>query len=166
MIQEMFDRYNKYFHFFVGKLAIFRNEGGRWHVLVTKRHGEKEYDNTFSFPGGRKEVADTEIIDNLRREKAEELGSDFKINIFPDVATTLAFTRKDGIPVVGAVFPALYDRGEVRLGRGYSEYRWVDVEKISTVQPYTPNLEEETRTALTLLDLCQRGVIKARQTLL
>ncbi|MFH1511359.1 MAG: hypothetical protein ABIF10_06720 [Candidatus Woesearchaeota archaeon] len=88
------DSYKKYFHFFVGKLAVFRRSNGKWQVLVARRKGEKEYDDTYSFIGGRKESSDSLIIDNLGREKTEELGSGVRIRLFPAFGIPFAFERK------------------------------------------------------------------------
>jgi len=149
METELVSNYSAYFHFFTGKLVIIKDGT---HVLLAKRKGELEYDGVWNFPGGRKERTDANILENLQREKNEELGTSCKIRIYAELAYVTHFIRKDGIPVIVSCFPAIYEGGEIELCEEYSEYKWCPVEDVG-VTPRIPGTEHDLQQTRKLLQI-------------
>ena len=84
----------KYNFQYCQKIVVLSHDKNK--VLLCKRKGEADYDGTFSFIGGKMETTDTSIIAGLKREKDEEVGSDFQIQIYPKFSHNLLFQKKDG----------------------------------------------------------------------
>jgi len=104
-------------------------------VLLCKRKGEADYDGIFSFIGGKMERSDKDILEGLRREKNEEVGENFKINIFPTFSTNLSFVKKDGSSMILPHYYAVHENGEIELNEEYSEYKWVKLEDVLNFEP-------------------------------
>ncbi|MFZ2193177.1 MAG: NUDIX hydrolase [Candidatus Moraniibacteriota bacterium] len=111
-------------------------------VLLCKRKGEADFDGTFSFIGGKMETTDKDIIDGLKREKNEEVGENFKINIFPDFSTNLLFVKKDGSPMILPHYYAVHESGDIQLSEEYSGFKWVSLKDIATFEPKISTIPE------------------------
>ena len=61
------------------KIVLFSQDGSA--VLLARRRGEADYDGVFSFIGGKLESTDGGLVNGLRREKNEEIGSAAKIAV-------------------------------------------------------------------------------------
>jgi len=109
-------------------------------VLLCKRKGENDFDEVFSFIGGKMEVTDETILAGLTREKNEEVGEDFKINIYPTYSTNISFRKKDGNTMILPHYLAIYQNGEINLNEEYSEYRWVPISEIDSFEPKIPTI--------------------------
>ena len=77
-------------------------------VLLAKRNGEADYDGVFSFIGGKKETTDRSIIDGIKREKDEEIGTGTRIKIAPNETYNLLFRKKDGNSMILPHIAAIY----------------------------------------------------------
>ena len=62
-------------------------------VLLCKRKGERDYDEVFSFAGGKMETADASIAEGIKREKNEELGENFKVKLFQTFSLNILFRQ-------------------------------------------------------------------------
>jgi 8-oxo-dGTP pyrophosphatase MutT (NUDIX family) len=109
-------------------------------VLLCKRKGEADFDGIFSFIGGKMETSDLSILDGLRREKDEEVGSDCKIKIYPDFSTNVLFRKKDGNFMILPHYFAIYESGLVSLGEEYSEFAWIGLDKVDAFEPKIPTI--------------------------
>ena len=111
-------------------------------VLLAKRKKEADYDGVFSFTGGKMETSDPSIIEGLKREKNEEVGKDFKIKIHPKYCINVLFTKKDGNRIILPHYYAIYVKGDIKLSEEYSEYKWVELNKLDSFEPKIPNIPE------------------------
>lgn len=111
-------------------------------VLLAKRQGESDYDATFVFTGGKLEVTDEDIIDGLKREKDEELGTDCRVRVCPKLSWNVLFRKADGNSIIVAHFPASFVSGAVVLSDEYSEFQWVELTKLEEFEPKVHNIPE------------------------
>lgn len=123
------------------KIAVF--DGTK--VLLCKRQNEVDYDGVFSFIGGKMERGDKSIIEGLRREKNEELGADFTIEVLSWASINFLFQKQDGNSVILPHYYARYISGEIKLSDEYSEYRWVELDELSSFQPLITNIPDAAR---------------------
>jgi len=65
-------------------------------VLLCQRKGEADFDQTFSFAGGKVETDDGDIWAGMQREKNEELGTQCRIQLYKDFCSFAYFIKKDG----------------------------------------------------------------------
>ena len=63
------------------------------------------------------------------------------------------FIKKDGTNMVLPHYYARYESGEVILNEEYSDYKWVEVEKIAEFEPKVPTIGLEIEKLLRLVDL-------------
>jgi ADP-ribose pyrophosphatase YjhB (NUDIX family) len=133
------------------KIVLFRNDNKE--VLLAKRRGENDYDGVYSFVGGKMEITDEGIVEGLRREKNEEIGENIRIKIWPIFNTMNYFIKKDGTNMVLPHYYARYESGEVELNEEYSDYKWVEVEKIAEFEPKVSTIGLEIEKLLRLVDL-------------
>ena len=112
----------KYNFQYCQKIIILSKD--RTKVLLCKRNGEADYDGVFSFIGGKMETTDESIVKGIEREKNEEVGKDFKINLYKKFSLNMLFRKKDGNAMVLPHYLAIYESGEVDLNKDeYSEYK-------------------------------------------
>jgi len=131
------DKYN--FHY-CQKIVVYSKDCSS--VLLCKRKGEADYDGVYSFIGGKMETTDGSIMEGLKREKDEEVGSEFKVKIFPTYSTNAFFVKKDGSRMVLPHYYAVHEEGEIKLNEEYSEYTWVPLVDIYMFEPKIPNIPE------------------------
>ncbi len=140
---------DKYLFQYCQKIVVFDKNNSR--VLLAKRVGENDFDRTFSFIGGKIETTDPNPIEGMRREKNEEVGADFKISLYPLFSTANYFIKKDGNCMILPHYYAKYLSGEINLNQEYSEYKWVEVDKLETFEPKIDNIPDYARRLLALM---------------
>jgi ADP-ribose pyrophosphatase YjhB (NUDIX family) len=133
------------------KIVVFKDNNTK--VLLAKRVGEKDFDEIYSFIGGKMETKDEEILEGLRREKNEEMGEDFKIKIYPIFNTMNFYIKKDGSHMILPHYYARYESGEIKLNEEYSEYKWVEIEKLSEFGPKVFTVELMVKNLLRLVEV-------------
>ena len=119
-------------------------------VLLCKRKGEADYDGVFSFIGGKMENTDLSIIEGLKREKDEEVGTGFQILLYPTFSLNLLFRKKDGNPMILPHYLAVYEEGNIELNEEYSEFQWVEINKLNDFEPKISNIPETVNELLRL----------------
>lgn len=120
-------------------------------VLLCKRKGEADYNGVFSFIGGKMETTDETILEGLKREKDEEVGEGFKIKIYTKYTSNVLFRKKDGHSMILPHYLAMYDSGEIDLNDEYSEYKWVELDKLEEFEPKIPDIPDRVQEMLGLL---------------
>jgi len=111
-------------------------------ILLCKRQGEEDFDEVFSFPGGKMDDADETMVDGIKRELEEELGSEVEYELQMDFSINREFTRKDGKYMVLPHYLAIYKGGKIHINEDeYSDSIWVTVEDMSSVN-CIPNIKE------------------------
>jgi 8-oxo-dGTP pyrophosphatase MutT (NUDIX family) len=121
------------------KLAVLSED--RTSVLLCKRQGETEFDEFFSLIGGKMEHGDESILGALRREKTEEVGEDFKVEVLVDHSINVFYVKKSGVRMVLPHHYARHLSGEPVLNaEEYSEYRWVPLVELDAFEPKVPNI--------------------------
>lgn len=109
-------------------------------VLLCERKGENDYDGVYSFIGGKMEHKDESLVDGLRREKNEEVGEKFKIEIYPLFATSVLFRKKSSDLMVLPHYYARYLEGEINLNEEYSDFQWVAIDGLEIFEPKIPSI--------------------------
>jgi ADP-ribose pyrophosphatase YjhB (NUDIX family) len=123
---------------FCPKIAIFNQANTS--VFLCKRKGELDYDGVFSLIGGKMEHKDEDIIGALRREKIEEVGKDFQINILPYYSVDVLYTKKDGNRMILPHYYAKFVAGDVHLSDEYSTCEWVPLAELASFEPMIANI--------------------------
>ena len=131
------------------KIILFSED---WHrVLLAKRRGEADYDGAFSFIGGKMEITDASILEGLRREKNEEIGAAAKVQVYLGATHNVFFRKQDGSAMILPHYLARYTGGEIELNtEEYSEYRWVPLGQLETLEPKVENIPACVAWALEL----------------
>lgn len=125
---------------FCQKIVVFSEDDTR--VLLAKRKGEADYDGTYSFIGGKMEVADGGFVEGMRREKNEEVGEDVRLKIYPSCSYNAFFVKKDNNSMVLPHYYAQYLSGEIKLNEEYSDYKWVPIDEIEAFEPKIGTIPE------------------------
>lgn len=115
----------------VGVKILLENREGKYLVLFRT---EGRY---WDMPGGRINPG-TPLIDNLKREVAEETG--LKIKGLPELITVQDLLWPDK-HVVRITYSGFAD-GEVKLSEEHSEYKWLTMEEISELKPLDKYFKE------------------------
>jgi len=123
----------KYNFQYCQKIVVYSKDQNS--VLLCKRKYEADFDGEFSFIGGKMETTDKSIVDGLKREKDEEVGSDFKIRLFPTFTTNIFYTKKDGSAMILPHFYSVHESGDIDLNEEYSEFRWIKLDEIGSFEP-------------------------------
>lgn len=142
---------SKYNFQYCQKIVVFSEDNSK--VLLARRKGEADFDSVYSFIGGKMENTDGGIVEGMLREKNEEVGSDFKIRLYPIFNTSNFFVKKDGNAMILPHYYAQYVSGEVSLNEEYSDFRWVHVEELGKFEPKIPNIAEMVNRLLRLVPL-------------
>lgn len=133
------------------KIVVFKDNNTK--VLLAKRKGENDFNEIYSFIGGKMEITDGGILEGLKREKSEETGEDFKIKIWPTFNTMVYFVKKDGTFMVLPHYYARYERGEIQLNEEYDDYQWVEVAKLAEFEPKVFSVELMVKNLLRLVEV-------------
>jgi len=131
---------NKYSFQNCQKIVVFSKDKSK--ILLAKRKGEADYNEVFSFIGGKMETSDESIVSALKREKDEEVGENFKINIYPVFCINVRFKKKDGSDMILPHYFAVHNSGDIDLNEEYSEYKWIEINKLEKFEPKIPNIYE------------------------
>lgn len=86
------------------------------------------------------ETTDKSILAGLQREKNEEVGTSFKIKIYPIYSINHFFIKKDGNRMIVPHYYAIYSSGEVNINEEYSEYKWVPITELKNFEPKIPTI--------------------------
>lgn len=124
-------------------------------VLLCKRKGEADYDGVFSFIGGKMETTDTSIIEGIRREKNEEVGIDFKIQLLSTYSMNMLFHKSDGNAMILPHYLGIHEEGDIQLNEEYSEYMWVHMDSLEAFEPKIPNIPDVIQGLLPLINFVQ-----------
>ena len=119
-------------------------------VLLARRTGEADYDQTFSLIGGKMERGDGSLLTALSREKNEEIGTRAIVEVLPTFSHNVVFHKADGNAIVLPHFLARYVGGDIQLNDEYSEYRWVALDRLASFTPMIENIPEVGRILLRL----------------
>lgn len=144
----------KYSFQYCQKIVIFSKDLSK--VLLCKRHGEADYDGVYSFIGGKMERSDESILSGIRREKNEEVGEQFVIEVFPTFVIPVYFQKKDGHHMLLPHYFARHKKGDVRLSKEYSEFLWVEKAKLPEFEPKIKNIPEIVDSLLNLSSLMKK----------
>jgi NADH pyrophosphatase NudC (nudix superfamily) len=132
------------------KLIILSSD--KQSVLLAKRQGEADYDGVYSFIGGKMETTDASIIEGMRREKNEEIGSSAKVLIVPHESYNLFFKKKDGNSMILPHIAGIFHSGAIVLNSDeYSDYKWMAIDELSRFEPKIAGIPELTAWALAKL---------------
>lgn len=130
----------KYNFQYCQKIVVYSKRGTE--ILLCKRRDEVDYDGIYSFIGGKMETSDESIVDGLKREKDEEVGSDFKVRIYPTYSTNAFFVKKDGSRMILPHYYAVHETGDINLSEEYSEYKWVPLAEVNSFEPKIQNIPD------------------------
>ena len=111
-------------------------------VLLARRVGEADYDQTYAFIGGKMEITDKDIIEGLRREKTEEIGTKAKVSICPYVSYNIPYVKKSGQHMILPHYYANYLGGEITLNEEYDDFQWVPLTRLEKFSPRIENIPE------------------------
>lgn len=131
------------------KLIVFSADASS--VLLAKRKGEQDYDGVYSFIGGKIETTDENIIEGIRREKTEEIGSGAKILVAQMPVYNAFFRKKDGSAMILPHHICKYVGGEIKINEEYSEYKWVSIEDLESFEPKIETITPAVNWALRFL---------------
>lgn len=133
------------------KLIVFNENYSE--VLLAKRKGEADFDNMFSFIGGKLETTDGGIVDGLKREKDEEVGVNVQLSVYPLISYNEYYVKKDGNAMILPHYFAVYLGGEIILSDEYSEYKWVKIRDLAKFQPKIHTIEPAIERILIIKNL-------------
>ncbi|KKU15084.1 hypothetical protein A3I34_02500 [Candidatus Jorgensenbacteria bacterium RIFCSPLOWO2_02_FULL_45_12] len=133
------------------KIVVFSKDANS--VLLCKRKGENDYDGVYSFIGGKMENNDGSFIHGLQREKNEEVGEEFKIEIYPFFTTNAIFKKKSLELMILPHYYARHLGGEIKLNEEYSDFQWVAVKDLKTFEPKIPTIPDMVDRILKLVRL-------------
>jgi 8-oxo-dGTP pyrophosphatase MutT (NUDIX family) len=128
------------------KLVILSED--RTKVLLARRKGETDYNEVFTFIGGKMETADESLVSAMKREKDEEIGAGAVVNVLPEETYNVLFQKQDGNAMILPHIAGVYISGEIQLSNEYSEYAWVSVEVLDDFEPKVENIPSITKWAL------------------
>lgn len=109
-------------------------------VLLAKRQGEQDYDGIYTFIGGKLETTDGGFIEGLYREKNEEIGVKAQVSVLPAVTRNVYFQKKDGNHMILPHYAAIYSGGEITINEEYSDFAWVDINRLEEFEPKIENI--------------------------
>ncbi|MDP1833527.1 MAG: NUDIX domain-containing protein [Candidatus Moranbacteria bacterium] len=141
----------KYNFQFCPKIVVFSNDLKS--VLLCRRKDEKDHNGIFSFIGGKMETTDESIVAGLAREKDEEVGKDFRIDLYAKYSANLFFIKKDGSKMILPHYYAIHKSGEIKLNEEYSEFRWVMNNELKNFEPKISNIPESVGDMRLLMGL-------------
>lgn len=124
--------------------------------MLVRRYGETDYDGAFSFIGGKMEGSDSSIIDALKREKDEEVGSTFRVRVYPNATNNWLYRKKDGSNMILPHYICQHTAGGVALNQAeYSEWRWIPLDDLATLEPKIESIPKMVEWAVKLKDALQ-----------
>jgi len=142
---------SQYDYQYCQKIVVFSSDLKS--ILLCKRKGESDYDGDYSFIGGKMENSDGTFINGLQREKNEEVGEQFKIEIYPNFTANVVFQKKSGEYMVLPHYWARHLAGEIKLNEEYSDFKWVPLEEVADFEPKIPTIPGIMKEMLKLRQL-------------
>ena len=139
---------DKYNFQYCQKMVVFSKDMNS--VLLCKRKGENDYDGVYSFIGGKMETLDGSFVAGLQREKNEEVGEKFKIEIYPLFTINHLFVKKSGDFMVLPHFYARHIEGDIVLNGEYSDFQWVILDKLINFEPKIADIPDIVNKLLEL----------------
>lgn len=137
-----------HFHY-CQKLVIISEDMSK--VLLARRKGKADYDDTYSFIGGKMETTDASILAGMKREKDEEIGKQAKIKILPNETYNTFYRKKDGNSMILPHIAGVYVSGKIVLSDEYSDYKWVPIADLEKFEPKIENITQLTQWAINKL---------------
>lgn len=119
------------------------NRRGRWSSRLfrdKKATGKRHLIPVFTFIGGRIEHKDKGYVDGIKREKNEEVGNDCEIKLFTTFTINNEYIKKDGSRMILPHFLAIYIKGNIILSSEYSQFEWVEIDKLDEFEPKYKNI--------------------------
>lgn len=134
------------------KIIVFSAD--KQSVLLARRANEVDYNDLYTFIGGKTQNSDGSLLAGLKREKEEEIGKAVKLKICWLMSCyQVWYVKKDGNYMVLPHHVAVYQGGDIKLNPDeYADYKWVKVKDIDKYdQVFSTPLA--TRNALRLLSV-------------
>jgi 8-oxo-dGTP diphosphatase len=144
----------KYNFQYCQKIVIFSRDWKK--VLLAKRKGEADLNETYTFIGGKMEMKDSNPLEGLEREKNEEAGESFKIKLYPVFTTNAFYLKKDGSHMILPHYLAVHESGEVKLNDEYSDYRWVPIKELDKFEPKIETIPATVKKMLLLKKIARK----------
>jgi len=141
------------------KIVVFSNDLES--VLLCKRKGENDYDGVYSFIGGKMENTDDSFIAGLQREKNEEVGEGFKVEIYPTLTVNSLFKKKSGDFMVLPHYFARHISGDVKLNEEYSDFKWVKIIELKDFEPKIPGIPKIVEKLISLKNIAKQDEMVA-----
>lgn len=143
----------QYLFQFCQKLVVFSAD--KQAVLFARRKGEADFDEYWSLIGGKLETTDGGIVEGVRREKDEEVGSSFRMRVAPMFSCyNVHYQKKNGTHMILPHYVAIHQDGDVELNSDeYSDYKWVSLAELDEFGPRVDNTASVVRNAQRLLDV-------------
>lgn len=139
----------KYNFQYCQKLIVFSDDWTK--VLLARRKGEADYDGAWSFIGGKMETNDESIIAGIAREKDEEISTSARLRVYPLAANNTFFRKADGSTMILPHYLAQFVGGKINLStEEYSEFRWVAINDLPTLEPKIESIPAMAVWALAL----------------
>lgn len=139
---------------FCQKIVLFSEDEKK--VLLCKRFNEKDYDGIYSFIGGKMETTDKSFIEGLKREKNEEIGSGCNIIIYPQLSTQEYFQKNNGLYSILPHYYAIYKNGVINLNNEYSDYKWININKLKEFEPKIKSIERVVSDMVKIKDTIKK----------
>ncbi len=136
------------------KIVVFKDNNTK--VLLAKRQGENDFDGIYSFIGGKMETTDNSIIEGIQREKNEEMGTNFKIKLYPNFNSMVSFIKKDGNYMVLPHYYAQFLSGKIKLNnKEYTDFKWIPINELKKFEPKIPSVFPIVQKILKLIPIIQ-----------
>lgn len=103
------------------------------------------------------EATDSSIIEGLKREKDEEVGVNFQILLYPKFSMNFLFTKKDGNSMILPHYLSIHEKGEIDLNEEYSEFQWVELDKLEEFEPKIANIPHIINEMLRLEEIAEEN---------
>lgn len=103
------------------KFVVFDTTGNN--ILLCQRKWEADFNNTFSFSGGKIENSDNGIWDGMQREKNEELWVKCSLTVYKELCDFAYYIKNDGTHMILPHFLCIFQWWEIILSDEYSAYQ-------------------------------------------
>lgn len=135
------------------KIVVFNNDDTK--VLLARRADEQDFNNTFTFIGGKLETTDESIVDGMRREKNEEIGQQCKLLLLPTYSHNVLYRKEDGSSMILPHYYAQLQEGEITLSSEYDRYEWASISELESFEAKVPNIPHIYKMMLNIKSLAQ-----------
>ena len=140
---------DKYNFQYCQKIVVFSKDMNS--VLLCKRREEDDFNEVYNFIGGKMETSDKNIVIGIKREKDEEVGGDFKVELYPRFSKNVYYKKKNGSFMILPHYYARHIKGEVKINqKEYSDYKWVNIKDLDLFGPKIDNIPEIVKMFLEL----------------